>query len=154
MIGGPLISLNSNVVGICTYKVANGINLAIPADYAVTFLKNAEKWLEENRKNKDKEADKRKYFGLTMLSLKGDVLQQIKERFKLENITYGVVLVNVAPNSIADQAGLKSGDIIIEINNKKAVSSSDIYSAIDSSSSLSILVVRSGKKIKFNVNLV
>jgi len=41
----------------------------------------------------------------------------------------GVIVEDVEPNSVADAAGIKEGDIIIEINNKKIESPADVRAA-------------------------
>ena len=103
-----MLSLDGKVVGINTFKVLNGVNLAIPSDYGIKFLETAKK---HSRKPKSPdEENKRRFFGITMLSLTPDVLNQLRERKTgFSNLTHGVLLVRVEPSSIAHKAGLMRG---------------------------------------------
>ena len=51
-------------------------------------------------------------------------------RFNLEE-TSGVMVVGVVPDSKADAAGIRQGDIIIEINHQNVVSVKDFKNLID-----------------------
>lgn len=47
----------------------------------------------------------------------------------------GIMVLEVAPNSPAHEMGIKSGDLLVEINNKKISSEDDIFSGINEASS-------------------
>ena len=53
-----------------------------------------------------------------------DLDSDIARRFRIEE-KKGVVVIDVAPNSLSDEAGLIPGDIILEINKQPAQSTSD-----------------------------
>ena len=36
-----------------------------------------------------------------------------------KSITYGAVIINVEPNSVAEKAGLQQGDVILKVNENK-----------------------------------
>lgn len=101
-----MLSLDGKVVGINTFKILHGVNLAIPSDYAIEFLETAKKYT----RNPPNEEKRRRFFGITMLSLTPDVLNQLRERKTgFSNLTHGVLLLKVEPGSIADKAGLRRG---------------------------------------------
>jgi serine protease Do len=43
----------------------------------------------------------------------------------------GVVIVGVEPNSVAQRAGLRVGDLILEVNRQKVLNENDYRSAMD-----------------------
>jgi len=55
---------------------------------------------------------------------------EMSRRFNLEE-TSGVMVVDVAPNSKADAAGIQPGDLIIEINHQNVTSAKDFKHLID-----------------------
>lgn len=56
------------------------------------------------------------------------ITPQIKNRYGLKS-TEGVIVINVMDGSLADQAGFRAGDIIIELNKKK-IDSLETYNGI------------------------
>ena len=92
------------MIGINTYKVVPGINLAIPSDYVIKFIEDSEKLLNEKKSSKQIDTKKRT-LGVQMLSLTPDILNQLKERLKLDKITHGVLLVKILSDSIAEKTG-------------------------------------------------
>jgi serine protease Do len=59
-----------------------------------------------------------------------ELTPQIAQRYNIEE-TAGVIVVNVAPNSKAQAAGVRQGDLIIEINRKNVASVEDFKILID-----------------------
>ena len=103
--GGALVDLNANVVGIPTLAAtdpqlgggaAPGIGFAIPSDtvrdIAAQLIKNNGKVTNSHRA----------YMGVRVATVTGG----------------GVVLASVDPGGPADKAGLKAGDVVVQINGK------------------------------------
>jgi serine protease Do len=59
-----------------------------------------------------------------------DVTPEMARRYDLEK-TAGVIVVGVAPNSPADQVGIRQGDLIIEINHQQVASVRDFKNLMD-----------------------
>ena len=97
--GGPLCNSNGEVIGITNMKIASstveGMGFAIPIETAISY---ADKYVNG-------EEVIRPYLGVAMY----DVIN------KKANIT-GVYIQSVEKNSPAEKAGLKIGDVIVEIN--------------------------------------
>ena len=55
---------------------------------------------------------------------------QVAQRYNIEE-TAGVIVINVAPNSKAQAAGIEQGDLIIEVNHKNVASVKDFKNLID-----------------------
>ncbi|MBI2486030.1 MAG: DegQ family serine endoprotease [Deltaproteobacteria bacterium] len=60
-----------------------------------------------------------------------EINPQIQRRLQLEN-SKGVIITNVQPGSIAWDAGLRRGDIILEVNRKQIANLDEYRKAIDS----------------------
>jgi len=104
--GGPLVDLAGNVVGIATAITASGqgIGFAIPINMAkeiVPFLLNEGKV-------------PRSWLGVTVQRM-SDLLAQ---SYGLDS-KEGALIVDVHENSPAWTTGLKPGDVILELDNKK-----------------------------------
>ncbi len=75
--------------------------------------------------------------GLAVADLNADTRQQIHAPAQL----HGVVVENVRPASPADEAGLQTGDVILEVNRKPATSASQFASAVHGANNDLLLLV-------------
>ena len=101
--GGALIDAYGNLLGINSARTSAGIGFAIPADTAIKVLEDIVRYGEVIRG----------WLGVEAHSLNPEVAQ----RLNLDP-PIGLVIVNVAQGSPADQAGLGRGDVITRINNR------------------------------------
>ena len=118
--GGALVDSRGALVGINSAIITrsggnNGIGFAIP----VNMMKDVVKKLVEKGKIE------RGYLGVIIEDLKGP----LKEVYKHD---YGAVIVDVAKDSAAQKAGLKRGDLIIEVEGKKIEDANDLKTVIGS----------------------
>ncbi|XP_055026262.1 serine protease HTRA2, mitochondrial [Misgurnus anguillicaudatus] len=139
--GGPLINLDGEVIGINTMKVTAGISFAIPSDRVRLFLNRAadkpKSWFGDS-------GSKRRYIGVMMLTLTPSIIEELKVRdHNFPDVTHGVLIHRVIIGSPANRAGMKPGDVIVEINGSKVNTSEDIYNAVRTSDSLNVVVCRS-----------
>lgn len=112
--GGALINIAGQVIGINSMKIAEsaveGIGLSIPINYAKPIIDDLEQF----------GVVKRPYMGVDLKSVAEIPGYYQEEALKLpRDITYGVALRQVIPNSPADQAGLRELDVIVELDGKK-----------------------------------
>lgn len=138
--GGPLINLDGEVIGINTMKVTAGISFAIPSDRVRIFLERAadkqKSWFGES-------GSKRRYIGVMMLTLTPSIIEELKMRdISFPDVSHGVLIHRVIIGSPASRAGMKPGDVIVEINGSKVNSSEEIYNAVRTSDSLNVVVRR------------
>jgi serine protease Do len=68
----------------------------------------------------------REWFGLRVSNVTPDIAKQLGLAK-----TEGVVIIGVEPNSVAQRAGLKAGDIILEVNRQKVFNENDYRSAME-----------------------
>jgi serine protease Do len=111
--GGALINIAGQLIGINSMKIAQnaveGIGLSIPINYARPIINDLEQFGEV----------KRPYMGVDLKSVAEIPGYYQEEALKLpRDITYGVALRQVVPNSPAAQAGLRELDVIVEMDGK------------------------------------
>lgn len=109
--GGALINISGQVIGINSMKIAQssveGIGLSIPIKSAEPIISDLEEFGEV----------KRPYMGIQLQSVNEVSAYHQKETLKLpEDVTAGVVIMTVDPNSPAEQAGLEDLDVIVEMD--------------------------------------
>ena len=104
--GGPLINLEGEIIGINGVKItsAEGISFAIPINSVKSVIKNF------------KETGKFEEASLGVFAFDKSVLGYIDTNLRFNE---GIYVENVNNNSAAQKAGLKKGDIILSIDNKK-----------------------------------
>lgn len=150
--GGPLINMDGEVIGINSMTVTSGISFAIPIDYAKEFIAKAEKKRAELAKYPEAQGpDRRRYLGITMLTLTPSIMQELQSRGNMTNrfppdLTHGILVWKIVVGSPAYQAGLQPGDIITHINNHDINSSRDVYKFLEGRGELSMTVVRNGQR--------
>jgi len=145
--GGPLVNLNGDVVGINTAILGNrtggsiGIGFAIP----INLVKSISDQLIERG------SVTRGYLGIVISDLTSDLARG----FGLK-VPEGVLINEVSENSPADKAGLKHGDIIIELNGEPVKKMSPFRNKISLTppdTKVKITVLRKNKKKTVTVKL-
>ncbi len=118
--GGALVDSRGSLIGINSVIISrsggnNGIGFAIPVD----MVKNITTHLIE------KGHVTRGYIGVSI----SDVTKEYKSVY---NHKRGAIVLTIEPNSPADKYGLKRGDLIYAVNNKKVKNASDLKQIIAS----------------------
>jgi len=144
--GGPLLNLEGKAVGLNTAIFSRsggymGIGFAIPINMAKAI------------KNQLVESGKvtRGYLGIRM----EDVKAELAEYFELKP-NQGVSVLQIFSDSPADEAGLKAGDIILEMDEKKIEGSQQFKNAvamIEPGTKVTLLIFRDGKELKKKVKV-
>ncbi len=111
--GGPLVNINGEVVGVNSLKLVKdeieGMGFAIPIEIAMSAVDRLEKGEEIKRPLLGVEIiDATETYALYRNGLQYD-----------EPFESGIAIINVQKKSAAEAAGLKKGDVILEINNVK-----------------------------------
>ncbi len=101
--GGPLADAEGRVLGINTMVVAGGVALAIPSDAVVDFLKRGSR------------------------PALGVVVRPIEDRVR----GAGLLVLEVVPNSAAENASLLIGDLLVAVNGRRLESADDLGDALD-----------------------
>lgn len=139
--GGPLVNLDGEVIGINTLKVTAGISFAIPSDRVRSFLQREERRSQGSWFGRSEV--KQRYIGITMLTLTPSILADMKFRDPgFPEVPHGILIHKVIIGSPAHQAGLKAGDIILEINSQMAATAEDVFDAVNSQEKLTMKLRR------------
>ena len=141
--GGPLLNLAGKVIGINTAHIpgAQGIGFAIPANTAKAVLEDIVKYGRVTRP----------WLGVIGL----DVSQEVARRFNLA-VDSGVIVMQIIPESPAERAQLRSGDVIIAIGDKEVTSMEDLQKEIRTrraGDSVSLVLVRDSEEGGVRVTL-
>lgn len=139
--GGALVNLNGELVGMNTAILAPsggnvGIGFAIPSNMVASIVKQLIDFGEVKR-------------GVLGVSMQ-DISDDLKNAFGAEKIQGGALVTEITPNLAADKAGLKTGDIVLNVNNKPVSSAADVRNAIGLmrvGESFSMHVFRNGKTL-------
>src|SRR5918998_3255064 len=134
--GGPLADVSGRVVGINTAVIggAQGIGFAVPVSAA--FRRVVFALVTEGR-------IRRAYLGV--------VVESRQARGEFEG---GAGVRNVAPNSPAERAGIKPGDVIIGLKGEPVHSNDDLLNLLDASSidrDATLRVLRGNKELSLTV---
>lgn len=116
--GGPLLNLNGEVIGINTAvsSQGQGIGFAIPI--------NEVKGIVDDLKTKGEIIQP--WLGISV----GKISPQIQEYFNLDS-NEGAIILDVLPDSPADKAGLKTYDIIKEIDQEIIKNPDDVVNKVN-----------------------
>lgn len=113
--GGALINSSGEVIGINSMKIAThaveGIGFAIPIDEAIPIIEQLE----------SDGTVTRPFIGISAIDLSSVSPRHVQGTLQLDpaEVTGGIVIAEVHPDSSADQAGLKTYDVIVEIGDKE-----------------------------------
>ncbi len=141
--GGPLVNLRGEVVGIATAINfgAENIGFAVP----VNTLKQVVPQL------RDEGRVVRGYLGVEI----GNLDYQIAQSFGLEN-TDGVLVQRVVEGQPGEEAGLRHGDIVMQVDGRDVVETRDLIDYVSAQApgeTVDLRVWREGKMITIPVEL-
>lgn len=151
--GGALINLAGQLVGINSMKISEsaveGIGLAIPVNSAIPIIQDLERNGKVNRPS----------MGITLVDLTNVPAIHQKDTLKLPaEVTTGVVVNEVIRNSPAAKAGMKTYDVIVEMDGEKIENTIDLrkhlYNEKEIGDVLKVKVYRDGKIVDLTLNLV
>jgi len=134
--GGPLLNIAGEVIGINTAirgGGAQGIGFATPINTAQTLLPQ----LKAGKVT-------RGYLGMTIT----DVNDETREAFNLPEAR-GALVQSVEEGKPADKAGIRHGDVVVEINGKPIRNNRELIDTISYlpvGSDVKITVIREGKR--------
>ena len=145
--GGALINLRGELLGINTAILAPsggnvGIGFAIPTNMAQSSLSQI---LEHGEV-------KRGQLGVFIQ----DLSPELAEAFNIDKDQQGVLIAKVQPDSAAENAGIKEGDIVIAIDGKNITTAAKLRHAIGMhriGDKVKVTLLRDGNKKTFKVKI-
>ena len=144
--GGPLVNAHGEVVGINTFLISetggfSGMGFAIPTQIVKPTIDSLIKYGKVNHG----------YMGVGI----SDVTPDEAKFFHVENAS-GAVVTQVENGSPASKAGLKVGDVIVDLNGKAVSDAGELQVQVSQQqpgSKLDLKVMRDGKPVNTSVTL-
>lgn len=144
--GGPLFNMDGEVVGINSQIYSRtggfmGLSFAIPINTTMNVVKQI----------KAKGYVSRGWLGILIQ----DVTQELAESFNMKKPA-GALVARVLPDSPAQKAGIKVGDIITQYQGHEVVSSSNLPPMVGNTavgSTADVKVIREGKEVTLHVKI-
>lgn len=144
--GGALVNLNGELIGINTAILGpNGGNVGIGFAIPSNMMKNlADQILEFGEVKRG------------MLGVQGgEITSELADALGYES-SKGAFVSQVLPDSAADKAGLKAGDIIISVNGKKVETFAELrakVATLGAGKTVTLGVIRDGNEKNYEVTL-
>lgn len=147
--GGPLLNAQGEVIGINTAIRADamGIGFAIPINKAKelqTILANGQEVPHP-------------YIGVQMITLTPELARDNNQNpnspFLIPEVE-GVLVVRVLPNTPAEQAGIRVGDVITKVNNQPVTDGSQLQSLVEEAGinkNLTVSIKRGDRDLELRV---
>lgn len=141
--GSPVVDAEGHLVGICTLRLDEGFSIALPAD---TELQERIEMLRAGR------SPQRRLLGVALAP--SHVSQHLRRSVGLPD-REGVLVRHVEPGSPAEEAGLRSGDLLTAAGDVEVTSIDDLASTLDAlpvGSDLRIHVVRGTDDLDLSIS--
>ncbi len=147
--GGPLLNQRGEVIGINTAIIqgAQGLGFAIPID---TAQRISDQLIASGKVEHP-------FLGIQMVTLTPEVKQEINSNPNSGLSVYedkGVLVVRVVPDSPADKAGLRAGDVIGQVNGQPVEDADALQQAVENSGvgkNLELGLKRNGQEMNLAV---
>ena len=147
--GGPLLNQIGEVIGVNTaiLQGAQGLGFAIP----INTVQQIAAELVANGKVEHP------FLGIQMLTLTPELKNELNSDPNsgiIINQDQGVLIMRVVPNSPAENAGLRAGDVIEKVNGETVKASEQVQQAVNRErvgSQLNLELSRNGKPLNLNV---
>lgn len=135
--GGPCVSLDGEVIGICSMKIsgdAEGIGFAIPMQYATRVVDDLQKHGYVRRP----------YVGLSLISVTPDLFEDIRQdtsyrpprwleaemRHTNNAKSVGLMVHHVTKGGPGHKAGLRPGDVVVRVNGIRTTTTLELLAAL------------------------
>ncbi len=145
--GGPLLNMDGEVVGINSWILSGGsggyigLSFAIPVETAIETVRQLREFGKVSR-------------GLLGVVV-GAVTRELAEALNLDR-SAGALVSDVTPGGSADRAGIKPGDVILEMNGQAIETWGDLPPLVGANppgTKVKVMVSRDGKKKTFDATL-
>jgi len=150
--GGALVDLQGDLIGVPTLTIVNptfnspasGVGFAIPSN-RVKFI--VPQLIQNGRVTNTGRAT----LGVNTVSVDAAVAEQMNL-----SVQQGALIVTIAPNGPAAQAGLQTGDVITRLGNEAVPNSQSLANALlltNPGNTVAVQIYRGGKQLTINARL-
>ena len=144
--GGPLFNMDGKVIGVNTAIFSPsggsvGIGFAVPTALAEPVIKQL----------RDYGRTRRGWLGVRIQTVTDD----IAESLGLDS-AHGALVADVTPDSPAEAAGIETGDVILEFNNRAIPEMRElprVVAATDIGGAVNVVVMRKGRTLTLQVEI-
>uniref|UniRef100_A0A3B4WGB1 Serine protease HTRA2, mitochondrial n=1 Tax=Seriola lalandi dorsalis TaxID=1841481 RepID=A0A3B4WGB1_SERLL len=151
--GGPLVNLDGEVIGINTLKVTAGIAFAIPSDRISRFLTESQTKHSKGCAFVLFSEVKRRFLGIRMLTITDHLIAELKRHNPdFPDVSSGVLVKQVIPNSAAEKGGILESDVIVKLNGQPVETTEDIREALQGERPLLLEIRRGNDDLLFNIH--
>jgi putative serine protease PepD len=140
--GGPLVNAGGEVVGMNTAIVADAQNLGFSIG-----IDAARPIIEQLQAGEGQVTPDQAFLGVSSTDV-GGLSEDVRARFDI-TVDEGAFITEVVPESAADDAGLREGDVIIAIDGDDVTESSQVREAIlgeEPGDSIELTILRNGEE--------
>ncbi len=148
--GGPLCNINGEVIGVNSLKIVKdeveGLGFSIPIEEALSYVEKIENDIDTSRP----------YLGVEMLDVTDTFALAYNGIIIDEDLENGVVIVSAEAGSPAEDAGIKAGDVVVEIENQKITDIAEFRYYLyknQPGDKVELVINRNGKEQKVEVKL-
>ncbi len=144
--GGPLVNLRGEIIGVNSAIFTRsggyqGIGFAVPINMARRIMEDLI----------EKGSVSRGWLGVGIQ----DINEDLAQAFKLDKTT-GSLITGVMKNTPADRAGLKRGDVVVELNKEPITNSNQLRNEIanaGANSEIELKIIRDSNEMYFTLRL-
>ncbi|XP_031670907.1 serine protease HTRA3 isoform X2 [Oncorhynchus kisutch] len=160
---------DGEVIGINTLKVTAGISFAIPSDRIRRFLTESQhnkhsagnhRMLSGHYRIPEPQSDavttgvkKKRLIGIKMLTVTDGLVEEMKRQNPdfPDDVTSGVLVHQVIPESPAHRGGIEAGDVILKLNGRPLRTTDELQGALLGDGPLLLEVRRGDDELLFHI---
>ena len=147
--GGPLLNAQGEVIGINTAIIQNaqGLGFAIPVNSARDI---AEDLIAKGKVDHS-------FLGIQMAKITPELKQELKSKTGTSiDASSGILVIDVVPDSPAERAGLRSGDVIQSIEDEDITTADEVQQTVaktEVGEELNLGLLRNDKQLDLEVKV-
>ncbi|KAM9398237.1 serine protease HTRA3-like isoform 3-T3 [Salvelinus alpinus] len=159
---------DGEVIGINTLKVTAGISFAIPSDRIRRFLTESQhnkhsagnhRMLSGHYRIPEPQSDavttgvkKKRLIGIKMLTVTDGLVEELKKQNPdFPDVSSGVLVHQVIPESPAHRGGIEAGDVILKLNGRPLRTTDELQGALLGDGPLLLEVRRGDDELLFHI---